>query len=84
MFQAPRPAVPVTTCGITLEQSAPRIYVYDEYTGREVRYKVNHLSAIEVFEEYTIDELRYYDYVKYEVCPPASPVMPRFVGRFGI
>ncbi|KAH0792598.1 hypothetical protein GPJ56_003432 [Histomonas meleagridis] len=72
-------SVPATTNGINFEPTTVQIFVQE--AGSEQPFAVHHIINYDIFKQYTIEELRYYDYLSHGFCKP--PQQTGFGTGFG-
>ena len=60
-----KPEPPITSVGCVFEM--PKMQ--ETVDGMLVDVSIKHISSIPIYKSYTIEELRYYDYVSFEKIP---------------
>ena len=68
--QTTKKQVPATTAGISFEPSTIELFVKEKNDNEP--FAVNHIINYEIFKQYTIEELRYYDYLSHDYCKPPT------------
>ncbi|OHT12619.1 hypothetical protein TRFO_03655 [Tritrichomonas foetus] len=70
----PKPPVPISTLGFPFTSTEKQDH---QPNGAKKTYKVYHINILEMFSQYTTEELRYFDYLSNGAIPnPQQPQMP--------